>query len=299
VNNKNNIIMNKMDFTNNLEELEDQEDLEENYRNPIPTINQNLMYGDFEQFGEYKKKINARDDLDEDMKQVLISTRREFLVYNMPELLNELDQLDQLNDTGFNSNNDSVERANSLVNFVTMINQFASYNDILTNRLKNKLNDYISCRIDLIVLDTESFIEYEIILQSINLDTNTSEYIRKIIIPENLETLDEYKQVVEQSKKDWESQQEKIKFEEEKLLIIKEERIKLTQLLMIKITKLSNYDSNIKILNDILTPLFDEFNKLTINSINVEEDILNKIKDFINKSRFTEEEKNNILKIFI
>ena len=59
--------MNKMDFTNNLEELEDQEDLEENYRNPIPTINQNLMYGDFEQFGEYKKKINARDDLDEDM----------------------------------------------------------------------------------------------------------------------------------------------------------------------------------------------------------------------------------------
>jgi hypothetical protein len=291
--------MNKMDFTNNLEELEDQEDLEENYRNPIPTINQNLMYGDFEQFGEYKKKINARDDLDEDMKQVLISTRREFLVYNMPELLNELDQLDQLNDTGFNSNNDSVERANSLVNFVTMINQFASYNDILTNRLKNKLNDYISCRIDLIVLDTESFIEYEIILQSINLDTNTSEYIRKIIIPENLETLDEYKQVVEQSKKDWESQQEKIKFEEEKLLIIKEERIKLTQLLMIKITKLSNYDSNIKILNDILTPLFDEFNKLTINSINVEEDILNKIKDFINKSRFTEEEKNNILKIFI
>jgi hypothetical protein len=180
-----------------------------------------------------------------------------------------------------------------------MINQFASYNDILTNRLKNKLNDYISCRIDLIVLDTESFIEYEIILQSINLDTNTSEYIRKIIIPENLETLDEYKQVVEQSKKDWESQQEKIKFEEEKLLIIKEERIKLTQLLMIKITKLSNYDSNIKILNDILTPLFDEFNKLTINSINVEEDILNKIKDFINKSRFTEEEKNNILKIFI
>ena len=84
--------MNKMDFTNDSEELAD---TEEDYRIPIPTVNQNLMYGDFEQFGEYKRKINARDDLDEDMKQVLISTRREFLVYNMPELLNELDE-DQL-----------------------------------------------------------------------------------------------------------------------------------------------------------------------------------------------------------
>ena len=290
--------MNKMDFTNDSEELAD---TEEDYRIPIPTVNQNLMYGDFEQFGEYKRKINARDDLDEDMKQVLISTRREFLVYNMPELLNELDELDELDNTGLDNSiaNDSVERANSLVDFVAKINQFTSYNEILVNRLKNKLNDYISCRIDLIVLDIESFIEFEIILQDIKLDTNTVEQVHKIIIPENLEAVNEYKQVVEQSKKDWESQQEKIKLEEEKLQIIKEERAKLTQLLMPKITKLSNYDSDAKILNDILAPLFDEFNKLKINLINVEENILNKIKDFIKKSRFTEQEKNDILKIFI
>ena len=79
---------------------------------------------------------------------------------------------------------------------------------------------------ELIILDVETFIEYEDIIKSIEfeLDPNTLESMSKIIIPDSIQLLDEYKQVFKQSKIDWETDQERIreqKVQEEKNSIIK------------------------------------------------------------------------------
>ena len=136
---------------------------EEDYTEPIPSQRQNLMYGnDDETFEEYKRKINLRADLDAEMKQVMISTRREFLFANIPDFdePNEYNSssssssgLDPGLDPGSNPSNNSVERASNLVNLVNKINQIIGINKIEGNKLKNKLTDYISCKIEIIILD--------------------------------------------------------------------------------------------------------------------------------------------------
>jgi hypothetical protein len=185
---------------------------------------------------------------------------------------------------------------------VNKINQIIGINKIVGNKLKNKLTDYISCKIEIIILDVETFIEYEDIIKNIELDPNTLDSMSKIIIPDSIQLLDEYKQVFKQSKIDWETDQERIreqKVQEEKSSIIKEQRIKITQSLMLKIIKISNYDTEAKELELILSPLFDQYNNLITNSVNIEQSILDKITRFISKSRFAEQEKKDILDIFI
>lgn len=279
-----NIELDNFIITNKMDDFEEEED----YIEPIPSVKQNLIYGDDESIEEYERKIKIRTDLDAEMKQVMILTRREFMN------ISELDE--------FDSNNNSVDRASNIVNFVNKINQIIKINKTLGNKLKNKLTDYISCKIELIILDVETFIEYDDIIKNFELDPNTLEHMSKIIIPDNIQLLDEYKQIFKQSKKDWENDQEKIREQEEKNKIIIEHRIKITQSLMLKIIKISNYDTEAKELESILSTLFDKFdkyNKLISNSVDIEQDILDKIVKFINKSRFTEQEKNDILNIFI
>ena len=266
------------------------------------------MYGDdTETFEEYKRKINLRADLDAEMKQVMISTRREFLFSNIPDFdeLVEFEEVDDFNEhnsssnpsSGSNPSNNSVDRASNLVNLVNKINQIIGINKIVGNKLKNKLTDYISCKIELIILDVETFIEYEDIIKKIEseLDPNTLDSMSKIIIPDSIQLLDEYKQVFKQSKIDWETDQERIQEQKEQ----KEQRIKITQSLMLKIIKISNYDTEAKELELILSPLFDQYNNLITNSVNIEQSILDKIVRFISKSRFAEQEKKDILDIFI
>lgn len=278
------------------------DDFEEDYTDPIPSVKENLMYGDdTETFEEYKRKINLREDLDAEMKQVMISTRREFLFNNIPDL-DEFDEFEPELYSVSNSSNNLVERASNLVNLVNKINQIIRINKIVGNKLKNKLTDYISCKIDLIILDVETFIEYEDIIKNIELDPVTLESMNKIIIPDSIELLDEYKQVFKQSKIDWEIDQERIReqsVQEEKNSIIKEQRIKITQSLLLKIIKISNYDTEAKELESILTPLLDQYINLIINSIDIEKVPMDKITRFISKSRFTEQEKRDILNIFI
>jgi len=58
---------NKKSYNNESIDSDDNDD----YRPPIPSKIQNLKYGNFEPFEEYKKKIIENDEYDEDMKQVL------------------------------------------------------------------------------------------------------------------------------------------------------------------------------------------------------------------------------------
>lgn len=280
---------------------------DEEYREPIPARRQNLMYGDdFEDFNEYKRNIMSRQDLDIEMKTVLIQTREDFLRENMPELLvgyhqfsNEKPHLE------YPKYNDTIQRSNDLVCIVENIRDIEIINKPLADLLRKKLGNYVSGSINKIILDNESYLNFENILIKINLNEKEIEQVNKIIVPEDKNSLDEYKQIIEQSKKDWEILQEKIKLEQEAIQLKKEleqteknKRIENTNLLLTKIIKIKNWDKDANDLENILQPLFENYNNLLINKVKLPESDLLKVKNFLSKSRYTEQEKTEIIGIF-
>lgn len=290
-------------------------DSDDGYRPPIASKVQNLKYGNFEPFEEYKKKINENDEYDEDMKQALIETRMDFLMENIPELL-----VDSNNNTNINTkiNNDEyMERVIKLAEVANKINEIIELNNNVGTKLKNKINDYINLQTDLITFDNESFLDIEQIFEKVKLDPSILINVFDIIVPENKEAFHEYKQIVEQSKKDYQIFQEKIRLEQElirleqekiklqkeqeqnEIKIEKERRIGITNILMSKIIKISGFDKESNELKEILTPIFEDYNNLVIHYINLDENDLDKVNSFIKKTRFTDQEKYNIYKIFI
>jgi hypothetical protein len=171
--------------------------------------------------------------------------------------------------------------------------------------------------IDLITFDNESFLDIEQIFDKIKLDPSILSNVFDIIVPENKEAFHEYKQIVEQSKKDYQIfqdkikqeqeliqlEQEKIKLQKEKeqneIKIEKERRIGITNILMSRILKISGFDKEASELKEFITPIFEEYNNLVIHYINLEPSDLDKVNNFIKKTRFTDQEKYNIYKIFI
>lgn len=288
-------------------------DSDDNYRPAIASKVQNLRYGNFEPFEEYKKKINESDEYDEDMKQALIATRMEFLMENMPELLVESN-----NNPNTKINNDEyMDRVIKLSEVANKINEIIELNNNVGTKLKNKINDYINLHTDLITFENEDFLDIEQIFEKIKLEPSILSNVFNIIVPIDKKAFDEYKLIVEQSKKDYQIYQEKIKLEQEQFRLEqeqirlqkeqeeneikseKERRIGITNILMSKILKISSFDNQARELKDILTPIFDNYNNLAIHYINLDSDDFEKVESFIKKTRFTEQEKYDIYKIFI
>ena len=301
--------MNNLDFNKNGNDSDSDDD----YRPPIAVKIQNLTYGNFEPFEEYKKKINENDEYDEEMKQALIETRMDFLMENIPELL-----IDSNNNPNTKINNDEyMNRVIKLAEVANKINEIIELNNNVGTKLKNKINDYINLNTDLITFDNESFLDIEQIFDKIKLDPSILTNVFDIIVPENKEAFQEYKQIVEQSKNDYQIfqekirleqeliqlEQEKIKFQKEQeqndIKIEKERRIGITNILMSKIVKILGFDNEARELKEILTPILEDYNNLVIHYINLEPSDLDKVNNFIKKTRFTDQEKYNIYKIFI
>lgn len=307
--------MNNRNYNNeSSDSYSDSDSDSDDYREPIPSQIQNLKYGNFESFEEYKKKINESDEYDDDMKQALIETRMDFLMENMPELLVDSNN----NSSNSKINNDEyMDRVIKLSEVANKINEIIEINNNIGTKLKNKINDYINLHIDLISFDNEDFLDIEQIFDKIKLDPSILNNVFNIIVPENKEAFVQYKQIVEQSKMDYQIFQEKIKqeqelirLEQEKIRLQKEQelndikmekerRIGITGILMSKILKISGFDNEARMLKEILTPIFEDYNNLVIHYINLEPSDLDKVNSFIKKTRFTEQEKYNIYKIFI
>ncbi len=306
--------MNNLGFNNNTNTDSDDED---NYRPPIASKVQNLKYGNFEPFEEYKKKINESDEYDDDMKQALIETRMDFLMEYMPELLVDSNNNSNINSKSKINNDEYMDRVIKLSEVANKINEIIEINNNVGTKLKNKITDYINLHIDLITFDNEDFLDIEQIFDKIKLDPTILTNVFNIIVPENKEAFVQYKEIVEQSKKDYQIFQEKIKqeqelirLEQEKIRLQKEQelndikmekerRIGITGILMSKILKISGFDNEARELKEILTPVFGDYNNLVIHYINLEPSDLDKVNSFIKKTRFTEQEKYNIYKIFI
>lgn len=262
---------------------EDQE-----YRAPLPIIRTNLMMGDMPKLSEYIREINERDDLDDDMKQIMIDSRKEYLELNRPDLIDNI--INHCEDTNIDiSQNSVIKRANDIVNFVSKIDSITNKN-FVTN-IKNKLNDYVSCKKDFIKLDPENYIIYENILPSLDLDSQTLNYIGKIIVPYDIQLLEEYKTAVELSK---------IEFEKtEEIKKIKEQRRNILQIMLTPMAKILKFDPNANELYKQLLPLINSYIELEIDQIKVEQNLLNKTINFIDSVRINDEQRNLIKQIFI
>ena len=259
-----------MDYNQN-NNYEDQE-----YIPPIPTITSNLFYGDLGKISDYVKEINLRNDLDQDIKQIMILSRREFLESNRPDLID--DQIDKIiSDT----DNLVIKRSNDIINFLNKIDLFQ--NKIFIENIKNKISDYVGCKKDFVKLDTENYIIYEEMLPTLNLDSNTLEYINQIIIPDNIQLLDEYKTVIEQSKIELKKKEE--------ILLLKQYRKDLIQILTLPMLKIIKFDSAIRELYENLNPLLNSFMELDVDLIYLNQNLWNKTNNFLQTIRLSEEQK--------
>ncbi len=289
---------------------DDGSDEENNYRAPIPSKKQSLIYGEYDNFEEYKRKINENNDYDDDMKQALIATRMDFLMENMPELLVDSNSANSANSSNTISNDEYMDRVIKLSEVANKMSEIIDLNKNLGTRLKNKISDYINFQIDIITFDNESLIDIEYIFDKIKLNPNIQSEVFNIIVPEDQESFIQYKQIIEQSKKDYQALEEKLRLQQEKIrlekereqneiALEKERRIGITNILMSKILKIVNFDKEAKELKEILTPYIENFNNIIIHYISLNDSDFDKLNKFINKTRFTEKEKNDILKIFI
>ncbi len=289
---------------------DDGSDEENNYRAPIPSKKQSLIYGEYDNFEDYKRKINENNDYDDDMKQALIATRMDFLMENMPELLVDSNSANSANSSNTISNDEYMDRVIKLSEVANKMSEIIDLNKNLGTRLKNKISDYINFQIDIITFDNESLIDIEYIFDKIKLNPNIQSEVFNIIVPEDQESFIQYKQIIEQSKKDYQALEEKLKLQQEKIRLEKEReqneiamekerRIGIMNTLMSKILKLVNFDKEAKELKEILTPYIENFNNIIIHYISLNDSDFDKLNKFINKTRFTEKEKNDILKIFI
>lgn len=259
---------------------------DQDYRAPLPTITDNLIMGQLPKMSEYIKEIYKSNDIDNDMKKIMISSRREYLELNRPDLID--DYIDQINDTN-PSENCFIQRANDIDNFISKIDLIENKNFVSV--IKNKLTNYISCKKNFIKLDPENYIIYENILPSLDLDMETINYVKKIIIPYDVQQVEQYKQTIELSKIEYEKA--------ENIRKSKEKRKDIIQIITVPIMKIIKFDSDVNKLYQDLLPLINSYVNLEIDQIKLYQDLWIKTNKFINSVRISDEQRFIIRQIFI
>lgn len=278
-------------------------DDDDNVRAPIPAVrmrlvdnnvnnNNNNVFGD-ETIEEFEERIMNDPNIDEDMQEIMIQSRREFL-----EKANQFNQANRINKStkssavselydNDNFNNELIERAGKISGFVIHLKNFK--NKPLRVKLENKLQDYMNSSTDIIKLDNEEYIEYDEFFNNIELDSDNRDYIKKIIIPKNPDAFEEYKKIIEKSKEDYLFLEKK---NEEK-----KSRSDLSNIIYGYINKLSGIDKNIMELKYKLEEPINSYNNLRTNFIFLESNVYSDFIKFINSIRILPQDKITILNL--
>lgn len=302
-NNYNNDNINNNNINNDCDE--NYENYEDDVRKPLPVINDKLVEDNFaDEFIKFKIKIMSDKSIDKNMKQIIIQSRKEFII-NEEKKIKE--RTEKTNRTLF-------------VNPIIIRVSDKSYTKIIFEQKKillDKINEWIDKKIELIELDAETLYQIFELIDIIIAENNCPNIleIKNIFVPTNS---DEYFELVDlmqiikaQSIHDesirFEKEQEKLRKEEEIYLKKKEEeekkakqyiiREKKVYILNFNLNKVGGFDNKIKYLKEELKGPIEKYLNSETEFICLSEELYGDVIKFINSIRISKEDKENILGI--
>jgi hypothetical protein len=250
--------------------------MEDNIRAPLP--NQRLNLADpynGESIEQYIQRINSDNTIDNDMKDILIQSRREFLGLDKPIGQVDMSFMD----------NQIIVRATK----VSKVAELFKTNQRLKQILCDKLDKFVNLTIDLMKLEPNEYIYVFEIINTNTFDSENYTYLKSIIVPYDQRVLEEYIQVIESSKREQEKQ-DNIRKEVES----RNEKFKVFNQYIMRL-KLDPYVSSLS--NDIY-PSVQRYLNLETNFVELDSELKNKITKFISSTRIKPEHINIINGLF-
>ncbi len=260
---------------------------EQEIRKPIPSFRSCILYDDLEDLDTYIKSLE-KQNLDPEIKNAMIETRRDFLLTHRPDLVKDSD----VNKVENFVNNEFVERALNLSEFTKEINLITNID--FRKRFEIKLVEYINVNTDYIVLDYSDYDQFLEFIEFISKTKNNNqlfEYIKSITKPIDSEGYQIYKEALEITKKEFE--------EKQKLILIKENRKMIFDKLLLVIKKIIKYDQLAYEVYDIIKDKYETWIDLDYEFIQLDEEEYNKVKQFINSIKLSQKDKEDISNVFI
>jgi len=288
-------LLNINNFYNNDDNDDNNDD--DNIRKPIPTITDILIGNDTDEFEKFKYTILSDKLIDNDMKQIIIQSRKE-----------EIEKFDKKS----KKNIENAIRSSIIAPLIIRIKDI-NYNKINLNQkeyLIQQINKWVDENIQIIKLESDTLYEvYELIdmIKIIRSDID-EEKLKNIFKPKNyddfvcfVDTIEiiktqSIKEEHERINKKLEKKRLEEKEEEEKNIQIKI-RQNLLEILILNLNKLCTFDIQIKSLKKELELPINRFIELETENIELEKSLGEKINKFINSIRIIKENKEKLLNL--
>ncbi len=214
------------------ENIEDNNLLEENIRPPIASYRDRLV--EEEPYNIFENRLLLNEDIDEDLMQVILESRKEYL--DKQEKKNNQEELIS------NKVNENKIVLDELINIINLLSNIQ-----IKNRLKTRIDRYINLESENIVIE---FDIYDEIIEHINNNykCDNKDDIIKLFICDNEEERQNYLNLLELSKKTYENEEKQKKEKEEieeKQILELNRRNELFLKINLKLSSLSNFDKNI------------------------------------------------------
>jgi hypothetical protein len=266
------------------EKIEDNNLLEENIRPPIASYKDRLV--EEEPYNIFEDRLLLNQDIDEDLMQVMLESRKEYL--DKQEKKNNQQQLI------LNKINENKILLEELLNIIDLLSNIQ-----IKNRLKTRIDRYINLESENIILE---FDIYDEVIEHINNNykSDNKEEILKLLVCDDEEERQNYLNLLELSKQthEQEEKQKKEKEEIEKQQILElNRRNELFLKINLKLSSLSNFDKNIFELKNKIDPKIRDFMDGKTHKLNLDKDDTTNFISFLDSIRIENERKDKILKL--
>jgi hypothetical protein len=220
--------------------------IEEEIRQPIPSYTDRLV--EEEPYNIFEEMILSNDNMDEDLRHVMLESRKEYLDKHAKKNNEEQNILNKINKNKI--------LLDELINVINLLSNIQ-----IKNRLKSRINRYINLESENIILE---FDIYDEMIEHINNNykSENKEDILKLFICDNEEERLNYLNLLELSKKTYEEEEkqkkEKEEIEKQKILELNR-RNELFLKINLKLSSLSIFDKNILELKNKINPKIRDF----------------------------------------
>ena len=272
----NNNTINNFNYSNDFDDV----------REPIQSRYDTLIDNQMEDFEMFKNKILLDETIDNDIKQVLINSRK--------------DEIDKY----YENSKYNIENAyrSNLISLLIIKLKEDKFNIIGYGQkeyLLNQINKWIECKIPKIILGSGTLYELIELIDSIKSVYNYFEEIKikNIFEPKNMDDYILYSDTMNLIKADSiKYEQMRLDEEEKKIKLIKFKK-NLLETLIFNLNKLSFIDEEANCLKNELKIPITKFLELKTNYLEVEEYLGRRTIRFINSIRITEDKKENIMNL--
>ena len=271
---------------------------DDNVRSPIPSkincLTDNIVIDD--EFSKFKQNIIHDETIDEDMKEIIIMSRLEFIGDHENKI---------------KENAEKTNRINLIIPLkIKLYEDDSNFNKIAYDKKEkiiNLIDKWINKKINHIELESESlYYLYELIdLMGIEKKITNIQEVKNIFFPSDPDDFIDFVEIINLIKTQLITEEnnriiKELELKEFEIFKIKEieSRQNNIKLLELNLTKISIFDSRIKNLKEKLDEPIKKYYDLEIDKIILSNDIYEETIKFINSIRINHQNRELIIKLF-